>query len=330
MTPTISITVIVPIYNTPLDLLHKCINSIITQSYPHFELLLIDDGSTIKEVRDTCDEYSRDDKRIRVYHTNNNGLGGARNVGISKASYEWICFVDSDDWCEKSYLEDFVDGGIDKLDLVVQGMIQESKGQELGRRRIKAGVYKGGEVLSFFYDNGLVDFSSAWAKLFNRDIILKNHLQYPTAFSYGEDSAFFPKYFRCCTSVKGVSKENYHYIYHSDETLSRKVHETELLFTFIRDCRESYLALKRNQYGDKIARINNKKSVALAMRGYLNMYKLHYDRPRKKKCIEFFRKNIRPLLNNKGLPLKEYLFFVFTFFNTKTQLSILDFYMRKQ
>lgn len=325
---SITVSVIVPIFNTPLDLLHKCIDSILRQSYPNFELLLIDDGSTVKDVIDTCDEYSCKDQRVRVYHTRNNGLGGARNFGISKASCDWLCFVDSDDWCEETYLEDFISDGIDKIDLVVQGVIQESKGRELGRRAITSGIYKEDEVLSFFYNNDLINFSSAWAKLFNRDIIIKHNLLYPTLFSYGEDSAFFPKYFRYCRAVKGVSKENYHYVYHSDETLSRKVHDTELLFYFVKDCRESILALKRNQYGELIARSNNRKSVALAMRGYLNMYKLHYDTTRKQECIESFRKDIRPLLNGKNLPLKEHLFYLFTRLPVKAQIALLDIYLK--
>ena len=89
------VTIIVPVYNAE-KYLHKCIDSILTQTYTDFELLLINDGS--KDNSGTiCNEYAMKDSRIRVFHKENAGVSKARNMGLDNAKGEWITFVDSDD-----------------------------------------------------------------------------------------------------------------------------------------------------------------------------------------------------------------------------------------
>lgn len=89
------ISVIVPVYNAE-EFLPRCINSILAQTFTDFELLLIDDGST-DNSRKICQEYAKNDNRIRVFHKENGGVSSARNVGIDNAQGEWICFCDADD-----------------------------------------------------------------------------------------------------------------------------------------------------------------------------------------------------------------------------------------
>lgn len=101
MTPQISI--IVPVYNVE-KYLHQCINSILTQTFQNFELLLIDDGSPDKSGK-ICDEYAKTDNRIRVFHKENGGVTSARKYGIEKSYGEWIMLVDSDDYIENNSLE---------------------------------------------------------------------------------------------------------------------------------------------------------------------------------------------------------------------------------
>lgn len=97
------ISIIVPIYNVE-NYLRNCVDSIINQTYQNLEIILIDDGSTDNSGH-ICDEYVQKDNRIVVIHQKNSGVSVARNVGIHKASGEWICFIDSDDWIEKEFIE---------------------------------------------------------------------------------------------------------------------------------------------------------------------------------------------------------------------------------
>ena len=90
------ISIIVPVYNTE-KYLHRCIDSVLAQTYQDFELLLIDDGSKDSSGA-ICDEYAAQDTRVRVFHKENGGVSSARNVGLDLAQGEWVTFVDSDDY----------------------------------------------------------------------------------------------------------------------------------------------------------------------------------------------------------------------------------------
>lgn len=94
--PTIS--VVVPVYNVE-KYVEKCLDSICAQTFTDIEIIVVDDGSTDKSGI-ICDEYSKKDSRIRVYHKENGGLSSARNYGIDHASGDYIGFVDSDDYID--------------------------------------------------------------------------------------------------------------------------------------------------------------------------------------------------------------------------------------
>ena len=94
--PTPKISVIVPVYNAEKSLC-RCIDSILTQTYQDFELLLIDDGSKDSSGA-ICDSYVAKDSRIKVFHKPNGGVSSARNLGIDNAQGEWLTFVDADDY----------------------------------------------------------------------------------------------------------------------------------------------------------------------------------------------------------------------------------------
>jgi len=97
------ISVIMPVYNTE-EFLGEAIDSILRQTYTHWELLLVDDGSTDRSGS-ICDRYVQQDARISVVHMEHSGLAPARNIGLQNTSGEWVFFLDSDDWLEDNALE---------------------------------------------------------------------------------------------------------------------------------------------------------------------------------------------------------------------------------
>ena len=101
------ISVIVPVYNVE-PYIHRCVDSILTQTFTDFELILVDDGSP-DHCPAICDEYAKLDDRVHIIHQNNRGLSAARNAGIdwafANSDSEWISFIDSDDWVDAHYLE---------------------------------------------------------------------------------------------------------------------------------------------------------------------------------------------------------------------------------
>lgn len=102
-----NISVIVPVYKVE-PFLHRCVDSILAQSYEDFELILVDDGSP-DNCGAICDAYGAKDSRVRVIHQKNGGLSAARNTGIDwvfdNSDSHWLTFVDSDDWIHSDYLK---------------------------------------------------------------------------------------------------------------------------------------------------------------------------------------------------------------------------------
>lgn len=101
------ISIIVPVYNTPEKYLATCFDSIRKQTENSFEVIIIDDGSE-KETAKYLDIWEKKDQRFHVFHTKNKGVSAARNVGIKKASGEWLTFVDADDYIEYNMLSEAI------------------------------------------------------------------------------------------------------------------------------------------------------------------------------------------------------------------------------
>ena len=98
------VSIIVPVYNTE-KYLHRCIDSVLAQTYKDFELLLIDDGSKDSSGI-ICDEYAAKDARLRVFHKENGGVSDTRNYGLDLAHGKYLMFLDSDDfWLRNDVLE---------------------------------------------------------------------------------------------------------------------------------------------------------------------------------------------------------------------------------
>ncbi|MBO6145663.1 MAG: glycosyltransferase family 2 protein [Bacilli bacterium] len=101
------VSIIVPIFNCE-KYLCKCLDSILNQQYKNIEILLIDDGSTDSSGQ-ICDQYCKRDTRVKVIHKSNGGVSSARNIGIKNSKGKYICFVDSDDFLDKKYIQYMVE-----------------------------------------------------------------------------------------------------------------------------------------------------------------------------------------------------------------------------
>ena len=115
MNPKIS--VIVPVYQAE-KYLHRCVDSILAQTFTDFEVLLIDDGSR-DNSGEICDEYAAIDNRIRVFHIANSGAGAARMFGVKQAVGRWVMFVDSDDTLPVSAVQDLVCSNTANYDITI-------------------------------------------------------------------------------------------------------------------------------------------------------------------------------------------------------------------
>jgi glycosyltransferase involved in cell wall biosynthesis len=203
------ISVIVPVYNTE-KYLHRCIDSILAQTYTDFELLLIDDGSTDSSGA-ICDKYAERDSRVRVFHKENGGASSARNLGLDNANGEWITFCDSDDWVYSSWLENYDITNNSAYDLICQG-IECSKRFSISDTCNKysfdfTGIIRDGLLLLKEYN--IIGYTVI--KLFKRDIIYKSNLRFEEIYNFMEDEEFVLRYMSLCKTMKSVNKIGYYY-----------------------------------------------------------------------------------------------------------------------
>lgn len=127
----VKVSVVIPVYNVE-EYLHKCVYSVINQTYDNIEVLLINDGST-DNSGSICDELAKANDRVRVLHKSNGGLSHARNYGIDRCEGEYVTFLDSDDYLDADYIETLMDVAVSgNLDFVCGGQKKvDEKGNTL-------------------------------------------------------------------------------------------------------------------------------------------------------------------------------------------------------
>lgn len=213
--PTVS--VIVPVYNVE-NYISRCIESILSQSYSSWELILVDDGS-YDNSGIICDEYGEKNERISVVHKVNGGVSSARNAGIDYATGEWLCFVDSDDYIAPGYLENFHLSD-DSTDLYAQGyrVIKGDKNSVVDFQ-ISNDITTN-ELVYLLEKNNILN--SPCFKLFNRAIVNENRIRFNLSMSYGEDHLFSLQYLHFVNNVKYFNGSMYTYFQETGASLTRR------------------------------------------------------------------------------------------------------------
>lgn len=208
------ISVIVPVYNVE-QYLCRCVDSILAQTFPDFELLLIDDGSKDRSG-EICDEYAGKDERVRVFHKENGGVSSARNLGIDNAKGEWISFIDADDRILPEFLQSLIETADESDELIVGGntYFGEEEGETVPPENI---VVKREHFKDYIFNDSEWTwqriFYVVWGKLFRLNIIKENKLKFDINMIRSEDTTFMLIYMTKIESVKFCSVKNYSYRY---------------------------------------------------------------------------------------------------------------------
>jgi len=218
------LSIIIPVYNAE-KYLAQCIDSVISQSCKDWEMILVDDGSTdVSGI--ICDEYSNKDQRIKVIHKENGGVSSARNVGLEKATGEWVSFVDADDWIEQNYV-DTLSSLENDADIVFFSMnFRYSNGEVMTKKPKKRFAERRVEVEKLICDlkYGVIDDVFGWAvvKFFKRSIIEEHNIRFDENIKLREDEVFAMDYCRYVNSIQVIDKVLYNYRIFGDGNLVNK------------------------------------------------------------------------------------------------------------
>ncbi len=296
------ISVIVPIYNSG-KFLHKCLDSIVNQSYKNIEIILINDGS-IDNSKSICESYASNDKRIIFINDTNHGVSYARNKGIVLSHGEYIMFVDSDDWLELDACEVLIKSIKNDIDIVfgmmtrVNGNIKTKLNYKLDTNKVYSkediklfkksilGFTKNEDKIYFPYNEG------PCCKLYRKDIIINNNIFFDSEVKIGEDGLFNFMVYDSCNKIMFVNKEIYNYYQNASSAMN----------SIDKDKIDNYFKLfdKYNLIIDKSIYYDN-LNVFIVKQLYriLRDYVFVFD---DKKCFFELAKNnyVKMCLNNNG------------------------------
>ena len=254
-------SVIVPIYNIE-KYIKRCIDSVLSQSFTDFELILVDDGSP-DNCGAICDEYAKKDQRIQVIHKKNGGLVSARQAGIKVASGDYIFHLDGDDAVLPDALESahniIRETGADIVSFSYKCSINEKTGETVCDL-VNEGLYNKSEIEQHIFPKLLSDknmnhiFYFLWGKAIKRELATKHQLSVNPAISLGEDlSCIVPCYLEAET-VYISKKAIYLYTIRNDSiSTDFKTHQITQIADVIRGLRELNVE-KPKDFGEQISR----------------------------------------------------------------------------
>lgn len=215
------VSIIVPVYNAEKTL-GRCVNSILSQTYSDYELLLIDDGSSDNSGY-ICDQYAKEDKRIKVFHKKNGGVGSVRQLGLDKCSGIFIQFIDSDDWIEKNCLEESIRIAENKdADIVINDFFINNNDTVIRKRQ----EYSGNLIEDFFA--GRI-FGALWNKLIKVELVKKSGVSFSHGLSFCEDLTFLCELAINKKSIRiAMNPEAYYHYCVNTNSLTKKTTENKL------------------------------------------------------------------------------------------------------
>ncbi len=184
-----SVSVIVAIFNVE-KYLERCLESIAQQSYKNIEVILVDDGSTDSSPK-ICDEWEKKDNRFRVIHKINGGLADARNAGLKASNGNYVCFVDGDDYIERSLVKSTLKkaSGCDADVVVFSNYEVNSNGEKTAHYFSSTRKsFSGKDVMNVLFNKCIgtlptskTDYDigfSPWGRLCKRKVLIDNNIYF--------------------------------------------------------------------------------------------------------------------------------------------------------
>ena len=221
------VSIVVPVYNVE-DCLSYCVESLRQQTYKNIEIILVDDGST-DSSGEICDQYAREDDRIKVLHIENGGLSNARNTGVKESSTDWIVFIDSDDYYDHRAIEYLVKlRDKYRVDLVATPVIEVRNYENsdfLGdfREKYSGKLDRRKALEQMFYGNYVGTHSGG--KLYKKEILLR--FPYPNGMLY-EDLSLAYEHIASCENI-AVSALNLYKYYRRPGSIVNSKYSDRLL-----------------------------------------------------------------------------------------------------
>ena len=217
------LTVVIPVYNVE-KYLKRCIDSILVQEWKHYDIILVDDGSTDNSSK-ICDDYAKAYDFISVIHKENGGLSAARNTGISHAEGEYVYFPDSDDWIEPNTFSDLAEViESDQYEIIsFNREFVKSEDDIIKSDSKQSKRLTGKEALVEMFSYGFIT-GFANDKIYRKALFTKNNIQFPVG-KYYEDLGTNYKLFLAAKKIYATNQKYYHYLIDNPDAITKSWNE---------------------------------------------------------------------------------------------------------
>jgi glycosyltransferase involved in cell wall biosynthesis len=258
----IPISIIIPVFNDEKNI-SRCINSVLSQTYPDFECLIIDDGSTDKTAS-ICDEYSKKDKRINVFHKENEGISKTRQYGIDRVNGEYIYFIDSDDWIESTFVADIIERINIRPDIIFFDYIKNYTNNKDIYKSQNPILKDNNKIIELILEKRIL--SCTWNFVINKDFINKNKVLFNKRINYGEDTLFILELILNNPNILYINKAYYHHFINDSSytrtNLKQKYNDRILFYNCLSDLFKKYH--KESMLKNNFFPMNDKFEVLLS------------------------------------------------------------------
>lgn len=287
------ISVIVPVYKVE-SYLCRCIDSILAQTFTDFKLILVDDGSPDNCGR-ICDEYAEKDSRIHVIHKENEGLSAARNDGLdwcyANVDFDWVTFIDSDDWVHPCYLEALYNANISSHTYISMCLFERTlkHSVQFNTYNTEVKCMSPSKALNI-YGQGLVCY--ACGRLYSR--ALWETERFPVGM-YMEDIYIIPQIIYKAKEISVVYAELYYYFYNPNSILNtitlEKYYDAwiahEKLISFLQSIKETDL-------------------LEIELKTYIQLLSVGYTSARNGKLGDVSKKELTRIKNKGQMTIRKY------------------------
>lgn len=292
------ISVIVPVYNVPEDLLRQCLESLKHQKSMDVEYIIVDDGSN-SETAKFCDTYSND-KRFKIFHKENGGLSDARNYGFKQVNSEWFMFLDGDDFLEENSVDKLIEisGKENECEIIAFGCIRRLPKKsflfDYDKQFENNKIYTSEEMLRNVL-NFKCQMGDVTSKLFQTDFIRKNEILHSAEVKQGIEGLLYCfDTFKYGAKLKFIDQYFYNYVYNKNSITN---HDT--------DSNQKYVILGFQTIKNSIFKYNMSQEiidmfynrilyiiVGAAISVYFSPYNKENYKLKKKRFLEYLNQSL--------------------------------------
>lgn len=229
------VSFIIPLFNKE-EFIANCIGSVLKQTYPNYEIIIVDDGST-DSSKDIVNEFIKGTDKIKYCYQENKGVSIARNKGIELCNGEFVLFLDADDSIAPDFVQNLISNHQEGDDIVICGLTKVFEHKNIKKVNVpNNGSFSKEQIFKDFLFHQQKDgiYGFVCSKLIKSEIVKNNNIQFNENIKLAEDLDFFIQYYSFCKRFKLIDGNGYYYYQDSNSDSKKNVDYIQLIGVYLK------------------------------------------------------------------------------------------------